>query len=127
MPVVEQRTSGGYHLRPLRARVDRHAFQQPDGRRSRNRIQAMRRSNGAAADIQRRRDDAIGTEQLERMHRADNVDDGIERADLVQMDFVDRRAVNGPFDLAEPRKERLRPILAGRAQTRPINQGVDLR
>jgi hypothetical protein len=53
-------------------------------------------------------------------------DDGIERADLVEMDFVDRGAVNGPFDLAKPRKERLRAILARRTQTRPVNQRVDL-
>ena len=47
-------------------------------------------------------------------------------SDLVEMDFVDRGAVNGPFDLAKPRKERLRAILARRTQTRPVNQRVDL-
>ena len=49
----------------------------------------VRRMHHPAADVQRRADDAIGAEPLEREHRADDVDDRVERADLVQMHLLD--------------------------------------
>ena len=45
----------------------------------------MSRVHHAAADVQRRAHDAIGAEPFEREHGADDVDDRVERADLVQV------------------------------------------
>ncbi len=87
----------------------------------------MRGADAAAADVQRRRDDAIGAERLEREHGADDVDDRVERADLVQVDLVERRAVDGRLGLAEPREQRLRAVLASPAQRRAVDQAIDLR
>ena len=71
----------------------------------------------AAADVDRRDDDAIGVEPFEREHGADDVDDRVERADFVQVDLVDRHAVNRGFRLAEPRNILIALRLAGRRST----------
>ena len=78
----------------------------------------MRGPDRAAADVQRRRDDALDAERLERVHGADDVDDRIERADLVEVDLLERGAVNRRLGLAEPGEQLLRAILAGRGSAR---------
>ena len=79
--------------------VDRHAGQQPDRGRRRHRKHAVGAAHRSAADVQRRRDHVVDAEPLERVHRADDVDDRVERADLVQMHPLDRRVVDGGFGL----------------------------
>ena len=80
----------------------------------------------SAADVQRRADDAIGVEPFDREHRADDVDDRVERADLVQMDLVDRNLMDGRFGFAEPMEELFGARLRGRRERRALDQRVDL-
>src|SRR5438105_11951896 len=85
----------------------------------------MRRADRAAADIERRGNDALCPEELERVHGADDIDDRIERADLVEVDPVGRRTVDRSFDLSKPRKQRLCAIFSCGAQPRAFDQRVN--
>jgi hypothetical protein len=60
------------------------------------------------------------------MDRADDVDDRVEGADLVKVDFLDRDAMDGGLRLGQSGKHLLRPLLPGARQRRPIDQRVDL-
>ena len=71
-----------------------------------------------AADVQRRHDDPVGAEPFDREHRADDVDDGIEGADLVQVHPLDRHLVDGGLGLGEP-LEQLRARAPGRPAGAP--------
>ena len=53
-------------------------------------------------DVQRRHDDVVGAEPLHPEHGADDVDDRVERADLVQVDALDRHVVNRGLGLGQP-------------------------
>jgi hypothetical protein len=44
----------------------------------------------------------------------------------VEVDLVDRNAVNGCLHFAEPAEERLGAILPGRAQRRPVDEAGNL-
>src|SRR5262245_52011867 len=61
------------------------------------------------------------------MNAADDVDDGVKRADFVKMHLIGRRSVNRALDFTESRKQPLRARLAGRAQSRAVDERVDLR
>src|SRR5262249_29555043 len=63
---------------------------------------------------------------LQAEHRADDVDDRIERADLVEMDLLHGRVVDRRLGLRQPLEEGLRPIAPGRGQRRRIDEPVDL-
>ena len=93
--------------------IDRSILQQRDRRRCRHRKHAVRRSHHAAADVERRHDNAVGVEPLEREHGADNVDDGIDGANFVEVHLVDRHAMDAGFGSREAMKHRDRPGLAG--------------
>ena len=60
----------------------------------------MRDLDAPRPDVQRRRHDVVGAEPLERKDRSNDVDDGVERADFMQMDLVERRLVYRGFRLA---------------------------
>ena len=45
-------------------------------------------------------------------HRADDVDDRVERADLVQVHLLDRHLMDRGFGLGQPLKQRLRAVAA---------------
>ena len=68
----------------------------------------MRRLDRAAADVERRGDDAIDAERLERIDGANDVDDRIESAYFVQMHVLERGAVNGCFRRAELQEQLFR-------------------
>ena len=87
----------------------------------------MRRVHHAAADVQRRADDAVGADPLEREHGADDVDDRVEGADLVQVHLLDRHLMDGGLGLGQPLEQRLRAVAARRRQRRPVDQREDLR
>ena len=53
---------------------------------------------------------AIGADPLEREHRADDVDDRVERADFVQVNLLDRHLVNRRLGLGQPLEQRLRAL-----------------
>ncbi len=91
-------------------RVDRHV----DERDSLEQLRRSRRRDGADAVIDPHLaaacrhatgDDLIGAEHVESDRRADNVDDGVDRADLVEMNPVDGGPVNAGFSLRNRSKE----------------------
>ena len=81
----------------------------------------------AATDIERRTDNAIGFEPFEREDRADDVDDRIERANLVQMNLLDGNLMNRRFGDSQTLKEIARAGFTLRRQRRPVNPSVDFR
>ena len=60
------------------------------------------------ADVQRRDHHASALEPFEGEDGADDVDDRVERADLVQVDALDRHLVNRRLGLSQPLEQRLR-------------------
>ncbi len=86
----------------------------------------VRRTHHAAADIQRRADNAIGPKPIQREHCADDVDNRVERTDLVEVDRVDWHLMDGRFGLTQPMKQFLRPSPRRGRQRRAFNQVVDL-
>ena len=86
----------------------------------------MRRPDGAAADVERRRDDPVGPQLLQREHGTDDVDDRIEGTDLVQMHPVERCPVNAGLDLAQAVKQLLGARLPLAAQRRAVDEPTDL-
>ena len=60
------------------------------------------------------------------MDGPDNVDDRVEGAHFMQVDLVDRDAVNRGFGFPEPCKQLLRTILSLRGQRGTIDQRIDL-
>ena len=109
------------------AREDRRVAEQAHRRRRRHREHAVRRVDHPAADVQRRADDAVGLEPVEREHRADDVDDRVERADLVQVHALDRHLVDGRFGLRQPLEQGLGAVLPCRRQRGPVDVGKDFR
>ena len=80
-----------------------------------------------AADIQGRADDAIGMEPLDREDRADDVDDRVERADLVQMNLLEWNLMDSRFGFAKPMEELLGALLRESREGRTVDERVDLR
>ncbi len=64
---------------------------------------------------------------LEPEHRADNVDNRIERTDFVQVDLFDGHLMDRGFGLGQALKEGFRPIAAGKRESGAIDQREDLR
>ena len=52
---------------------------------------------------------AVRAEPLEAEHRADDVDDRVERADLVEVHLLDRHLVDGRLGLGQPPEQLDRP------------------
>ena len=84
----------------------------------------------AAARFRRRRSAATTrcrrAEPLEAVHGADDVDDRVERADLVQVDLLDRHAVDRGLRLGEPLEQLHRAVLALGRQRRALDEPRDL-
>jgi len=102
VPGHEQRTCRRNELHLHVARVHGDALKQSRGCRGRNREHAVRARHRSAPDVQRRRDDPLRPELLQAVHRADDIDDGVDGADFVEVDAVDRHVVNGGFRLGQP-------------------------
>ena len=107
-------------------RVDRRPLQQPHGGRRRHGELAVRARHRAAADVERRRDDAVGAEPFHREHGADDVDDRVDGADLVQVDAVERHVVNRGLGFGEPVEQRDGARLPGRRQRRTADVALDV-
>ncbi len=76
---------------------------------------AVRRAHGAVADRDRAADDGVDAEDLERDTDADDVDDRVERTDLVELDVIGvRRRGSRP----RPRRGRGRPPVPDRERGR---------
>ena len=59
---------------------------------------------GAAADVERRREPAIDAERFAAGRRADDIDNGVDGADLVKVNLLDGNGVNGRLGLAQQLK-----------------------
>ncbi len=68
----------------------------------------------------------VGTEPFQSEDRPDDVDDRIERADLVQVDALDRHVVHGGFGFGESSKELDRAVLPVTRERRPLDRRRDL-
>jgi hypothetical protein len=61
------------------------------------------------------------------MNDADDVDDRIEGADLVQVNLIHRHGMDGGFRFREALEHRLRAVSSRYRERRPVNQTEDLR
>ena len=57
----------------------------------------MRHFRSAAANVERRASELLNTERIEGDASAYNIDDGIDRANFVKMNFFERNVVHGGF------------------------------
>jgi hypothetical protein len=108
------------------ARIHGSILEERDRGRRGHREDPVRRLHHAAADIDRRHDDLVRLEPLEREDRTDDIDDRIERANFMEMDLLHRRAVDGGFGLAQPAEHLDGFRLTVIAQRGSINGGEDV-
>ena len=71
-----------------------------DGRRRVGQL-AVGRQHRALADGDRAADDALDAQRFQRGAAGDDVDDGVDRPDLVELDVVGGRAMHRSFDVGE--------------------------
>src|SRR5882757_7780612 len=76
-------------------------LQQFRGCGSRHGQNAVRHFRGAAADVQGRAGELLDAKGFKSDAGADDVHDGVDRANFVKMNFFDGHVVNGGFSLAE--------------------------
>ena len=79
------------------ARVDGFALKQGCRGRRRNREQTVLGVDCAATDIDWRAGDFLGVQQMEAEAGANNIRDGIDRADFVEVDAFERLLMDGGF------------------------------
>ena len=77
--------------------VDGNALEQKRGRRSGNGKNAVRAAHLAAADVDRGGQHPFRSQQLHQQAHARYVGQRVERADLMEVDLLDRDAVNAAF------------------------------
>jgi hypothetical protein len=61
----------------------------------------------ATADVERRADDTLGAEPLQAEHDANDVDDRIQSANLVEMDAIDWHLVYRSLGLGQSQEKEL--------------------
>ena len=76
------------------------------------------RPSGSGADVH-----GVDAEVREAERRADDVDDGVERADLVELDLLGRDAVHAPLGLGEAREDGERALAHRAAPARSPRAG----
>ena len=86
----------------------------------------MCRLHRAASNIERRADNAIRTDPLQREHGADDVDDRVEGANFVQVHALDGRLMNRRLGFGEPLEERLCAAPTGRRKRRLVDERTDV-
>ena len=92
---LDDRGSGGSGQFSLDRHVDkRNAPEQFGGSGSGNGADAVVDVNLAVSGRDRAADDRVGSEQVETDGRTDDVDDRIDRANFVEVNFVDGRSVD---------------------------------
>ena len=84
------------------ARVNRRVYQQQRRGRRGNRQNAVLGLDRAAAHVQRRADDGVDVQQVERQAGAHDIGDRIGRAHFVEMDFLDGHLVHCGLGFAQP-------------------------
>ena len=90
-----------------------------------NRQRAVRALDRAAADIERRGEPAIDAERFASGGGADDVDDGVDRADFVKVNFFDGHGVDRGFSFAEQLKGAAGAVFYRLSKRRGSNDGED--
>ena len=105
---VEHTEDGGagggdaFHGRP--GGVNGGIADESQGGRGGNGERAMGALDGAAADVEGRSDPAVHGEEFGSGGGANNVDDGVDGADFMEVDALDGHGVNGGFSFAQELK-----------------------
>ncbi len=86
----------------------------------------MRAGDRAAADVQRRADPFIDAQCFCGHGGANDIDDGIDSSDLVEMDLFDVAVVNFGFSRAQSFKDSDGPSLSGCADGRAVDDLANL-
>ena len=110
---------GGLHRRVDADRRSTRASEQGGDGRDRVRQLAVGRAHGAVPDRDRAADDGVDAEDLERDADTDDVDDRVERTDLVELDVVGGDAMDLAFDLGERAVDGQRPFADAVGEVRP--------
>ncbi len=110
----------------LAGAVDGHARHEPRRGRRRHREGPVRHRHRAGADVERRGHEALGLEPGEREDAAHDVDDRVDRPDLVEVDLLGRRAVDRGLGLGQPPEERGDALLEGGVERRAVEQRQDV-
>ena len=79
------------------------------------------RANGSGE-----RDDALDTELVEERERTADVDERVERAELVEVDVLGRNAVDAALDLGEARERLQRPCPHALGKVRRLDELADV-
>src|SRR6185295_16382991 len=103
------------------SRIKRRAFQQLRDCRWRNRIAAMFHIDCAAANMKRRRAEALNTQLLKTDGGANDVDNRVERAHLVKVDMFNWFVVYPGFSFRQPREYFRRAIFNRFRQSGVVN------
>ena len=85
----------------------------------------MRANDGPAAHVEQRGDHSVSAEPLHAVDHARDIDDRVERAHLVEMNLLDRHAVNRGLSLAEPVEQVNRAILPFTSKGRAFDEAGD--
>ncbi len=91
----------------------------------RNRIGTVCTMNGAGTIHRRTGSDPVNAHTLHSDAGTDDIDDGIDRADLVKMNLFDRFAMNGGLGFADPAKDRDRALLHRTVQSAGFDHIAD--
>ena len=87
----------------------------------------MRGLDEAAPDRQRRADDLVDLQRLERERDADDLADRVDGADLVEVDVLGRDAVDAPLGDREALERVLRALLGAGRELRGVDLVADRR
>ena len=85
----------------------------------------MRANDGPAADVEQRGDHSVSAEPLHAVDHADDIDDRVERAYFVEINLLDRHAVDRGLSLAEPVEQVNRAILPFTSRGRAFDEAGD--
>ena len=103
----DQQGAGGRHQLGRDAAAHRSARPSAARRcRRGHRQHAVRAPHRSAADVDRRGHDVVGAEPLHAKDGADDVDDRVEGADLVQVHSIDRHLVDRGLRFGQPLEQR---------------------
>ena len=107
-------------------RGQRHAAQQLAGRGSRNRAAAVGDFDETVAGWHGRANDSFDAEQVEADRRADDVGDGIDGADFVEVHLLDRAAVDLGLGLGQLLEDAFGQIFLAGSERAAVDHGRDV-
>ena len=105
--------------------MQRRALEELEGRGRRERESPVRGPDEAARRGERRADDLVDAEVLECEGDAADVGDGVDRADLVEVDLVRRDAVDVALGLGEAAERLVRACMGARGEVGGVDELAD--